>query len=434
VEKNPLKPVPPAKPRFFFGWYIIAAVLIMLFITSGTGVAIFFKPMLDEFGWDRPTLSLAGSVASLVFAVISPFMGRFIDRFGGKAMLLIATATQTLSSLVLGFASNLAFVYLGRILGIIGYLHPATVLVNRWFVKKRGWALGIVSVGFPMGILVLSPVSQLLVLTWGWRQTLFFWAGLTVILILPLVIFLRNKPEDKGLLPDGEVAGYNATGKSEPADRTKTGVGLKQTLGTRSFWLLFFAMFICGTSCGLILTHTVILGTDLGYSEIIAATFLSVQGGVCILGVILTGRMSDKFARNKVLGFTFMIRSLSFIVLVVAVVAGGASLWMLYLGMALFGFGFFTTSPLSSGLAADLFGNRSMGTIIGLLSGAHMVGAAIGTYAGGLTFQLTGSYLIIIATQAGLEVFAAIFAFLIKQPVKLSIPISSEPGKIKAAR
>ncbi len=391
----------------------------MLFITSGTGVAIFFKPILDEFGWDRPTLSLASSVAALVFAVVAPFMGRFIDRFGGRAMLFIATAAQILSSLVIGLASNLAFVYLGRILGIIGYLHPATVLVNRWFVKKRGWALGIVSIGFPMGILVLSPLSQLLVLSWGWRQTLFFWAGVTAILILPLVIFLRNKPEDKGLLPDGQFAAEIPLHKPEMSAPTETGVDLKQALGTRSFWFLFFAMFICGISCGLILTHTVIFGTDLGYSEIIAATFLSVQGGICILGVTLTGRISDRFARNKVLGATFIVRSFSFVVLVVAVAAGGTSLWMLYLGMALFGFGSFTTAPLSNGLAADLFGNRRMGTIIGLLSGAHMVGSAIGTFAGGLTYQLTGSYLIIFAVQAAVEILAAVFAFLIKKQVRI---------------
>jgi MFS family permease len=165
----------------------------------------------------------------------------------------------------------------------------------------------------------------------------------------------------------------------------------------------------------LILTHTVIFGTDLGYSEIISATFLSVQGGVCILGVVLTGQISDKFARNKVLGITFVVRSSSFIVLVIAVVLGGASLWMLYLGMALFGFGFFTTAPLSSGLAADLFGNKRMGTIIGLISGAHMVGSAIGTFAGGVTYQLTGSYQTIIAVQAGVELLAALFAFSIRK-------------------
>jgi MFS family permease len=247
---------------------------------------------------------------------------------------------------------------------------------------------------------------------------LFFWAGLSVVLILPLVVFIKNKPEDKNLAPDGEITGETPSNTVKITTRTETGFYFKEAVKTRAFWLLFFAMFICGTSCGLLLTHTVVIGTDLGYSEIIGATFLSVQGGVCILGVVLTGQMSDKFARNKVLSMTFFIRSLSFIVLAIAVVAGGASLWMLYLGMALFGFGFFTTAPLSNGLAADLFGNLRMGTIIGLLSSAHMIGTAIGTFAGGITFQLTGSYQIIIAIQAGVELLAALFAFLIKKPFR----------------
>jgi MFS family permease len=410
--------VTSAKPRFFYGWYIVAASWMMLFIMGGTGAAIFFKPMLDEFGWDRATLSITGSVGLLFFAAAAPFMGRFIDRFGTKTMLFIATATQALSAAVLGFTTNLVYVYIGRILGEIRYLHPTQVLTNRWFVKKRGFALGIVSVGFPMGTLVLSPVSQLLVSNWGWRETLFFWAALTVVLILPLVIFVRNKPEDKGLAPDGEPPVKTAAGVIRVKEKVETGVSLKEAAGKGSFWLLAFSQFICGTSCGLLLTHTVIFATDMGYAEMIGATFLSVQGGVCLLGVLITGQMSDKFRRNRVLSMTYVIRSISFMVLVVAVVAGGASLWMLYLGMALFGFGFFTTAPLASGLAADLFGNLRMGTIIGLISGFHMVGAAIGTYAGGITYQLTGSYIIIFAVQGGLELVAAALAFLIIRPSK----------------
>lgn len=163
------------------------------------------------------------------------------------------------------------------------------------------------------------------------------------------------------------------------------------------------------------MTHIVIFATDFGYSEMIGASLLSVQGGVNLVGVLLTGHMSDRIARSRVLALTHLIRSLSFGTIVIFIIFGGGSLWLLYIAMALFGFGWFTTAPLASGLVADLFGYRRMGTIIGLTMSCHMVGMAIGAYAGGITFELTGSYYSIFLIQGILELLASGFAFAIKQ-------------------
>jgi predicted MFS family arabinose efflux permease len=127
----------------------------------------------------------------------------------------------------------------------------------------------------------------------------------------------------------------------------------------------------------------------------------------------VTGQMSDFMARNKVLGMTHFIRGLSFLVIVAALIFGGGSLWMIYVAMALFGFGWFTTAPLSVGLVADMFGNLRMGTLIGVILSAHLIGSAIGTFGGGFVYQMTGSYLDVFITQGILEMAAMVFAFAI---------------------
>lgn len=412
-----------SKPRIYYGWYIVAVSWMMSFFVSATAVGIFFKPILDEFGWDRATLSMISAVTMVIFAVISPFMGRLIDRFGTRTMMVISILGQTLSSVVYGISSGLGTIYAASILYQLKPNHSSQVLINRWFIKQRGKALGILSTSIPLGTLLLSPVSQLMITGWGWRPTMFFWAGVSAIVLLPLTLLVRNKPSDKGLVPDGElpagkiynnvllqVKPNNVSGQAKP----DSGYNITEVIKHSSFWLLTFTQVICGVSCGLMATHTVIFATDLGYSAMIGATFLSVQGGVSLLGVLVTGPMSDHWPRNKVLSMTHLIRSLSFVLLVVTIVFAHGSLWMLYLAMALFGFGWFTTAPLAAGLVADLFGNLRMGTILGITLAGHMIGMSIGAYAGGFTYQLTGSYMHMFLITGIIEFIAANLAFSIR--------------------
>jgi len=412
------------KPRFFYGWYLVAASWVMLFLMNAVAIGIFFKPILEEFKLDRATLSSVQMVAMLVFAAVSPFLGRLIDRFGPRVMLFVCVATQTISSAVTGLATGLWHLYIGRFLFEIRSLHSTQVLINRWFVKKRGTALGIVATGMPIGALALSPLSQYLILTWGWRTTMLFWAGVIFVVLFLLTLPIRNNPEDKGYGPDGEpMFPLSPTDRSQKPEAdiglsgpaATSGSSLVGAIRAGSFWLLSASHLICGIGCGFMMTHVVIFATDVGYSAMIGASFLSVWGAVNLVGVLLTGNMSDRYARNRVLALTHFIRSLSFFIVVVFILLDGGSLWLLYIAMALFGFGWFTTAPLASGLVADLFGNIRMGTIMGLVLSCHIIGMALGAYAGGITFEITGSYYLIFLTQGILEFLAAGFAFFIKR-------------------
>ena len=420
------EPPIPEKPRIFYGWHIVFALWAMFFLVNAVNAGIFFKPILEAFRVDRATLSLVYTLALLLFAIATPFLGRLIDRFGPRAMLFICLGTQTLSSTVNGLAASLWHIFAGRFLYEIKALQAGQVLVNRWFVKKRGRAQGIAATGMPIGSLLLAPLSQYLILAWGWRETMFFWAGISFVILLPLTLLIRNKPGEKGYGPDGEPAskagpdGWSLKpGEDVQAERSAAFSGHDMAGAARqtSFWFLSATQLICGIGCGFMMTHIVIFATDFGYSAMIGASLLSVQGGLNLVGVLVTGHVSDRYARHRVLALTHVVRSLAFFTAVVFILRGGGSLWMLYLAMVLFGLGWFTTSPLTSGLVADLFGGMSMGTIIGVTMSCHTVGMALGAYAGGVTFELTGSYYWFFLAQAILELLAAGCAFAIKRSV-----------------
>ncbi len=142
----------------------------MFFLVNAVSAGIFFKPILEEFREDRATLSLVYTLALLLFAIVTPFLGRLIDRFGPRVMLFMCLGTQTLSATVNGLAASLWHIFAGRFLYEIKSLQAGQVLINRWFLQKRGRAQGIAATGMPAGSLLLVPLSQYLILAWGWRH------------------------------------------------------------------------------------------------------------------------------------------------------------------------------------------------------------------------------------------------------------------------
>ena len=253
---------------------------------------------------------------------------------------------------------------------------------------------------------------------------MFFWAGVTLAVMLPLALVIRNDPRDIGWEPDGELLDSDRSVGQSSQPRfvaseinigEKVAFSLFQAVKTAPFWLLSLAHFICGTGCGFMMTHIVIFATDMGYSDMIAASLLSVQGGLNLVGVLATGYLSDRMSRSKVLALTHFVRTLSFVTIVAFILSGGGSLWMLYAAMVFFGFGWYTTGPLTAGLVADLFGGSRMGTILGVTTSCHMLGMAIGAYTGGVIFEFTQSYFLFFVVQCLLSLLATLFSLAIKR-------------------
>lgn len=406
----------------FYGWYIVIASWIMVFLQYSVSFSIFFKPILEEFKWDRAMLSSVQSIGLLAFTVVSPFLGRLLDKVGPRIMIAISAGSQIVSAFLNGIASSIWYLYAGRFTyGITVY--PGTqVLVNRWFVKLKGTALGIVTSAMPIGTLILTPISQFLILNWNWRVTMLFWAAVMLVVILPLLLVIRNNPRDKGLEPDGEklsdrdlkksldVSGLNRTVPAEEVGHT-----ISQAARTSGFWLLSLSQMACGIGCGFMMTHIVIFATDVGFSDMIGATLVSVQGAFNLIGVITMGYLSDRMVRKNTLAMTYFIRALSFATLIIFSLVASQSLLLLYVAMALFGIGWFTTAPLTAAVAADLYGNLRLGTILGITVACHMFGMAIGSYMGGVIFDATSSYLLFFLIQCPVELAALLLVFFIKE-------------------
>ena len=260
---------------------------------------------------------------------------------------------------------------------------------------------------------------------------MFLWAGLTLVIMLPLAFTLKDRPEDAGLLPDGDGLGEAASVKTEstvPA-AVAPSLSVSQAVRTRPFWLLSVGHFLCGAGCGLIMTHIVIFATDAGYSELVGASLLSVIGAVNVAGVLATGLLSDRMSKPGVLALTHLVRTVSFGVVVAFIMLGERSLWMLYAAMALFGFGWFTTAPLVAGLVTGIFGPARAGTILGVVTSGHFLGMAVGAYAGGLVFEATGNYLLVFAVLAGLSLAATLLSLAIKHPAAKSSPLEVANGR-----
>lgn len=394
---------------------MVIASWVLTFLISGVAVSVFFKPMLEEFGWNRVTQSSVQLIGLIVFTIVSPFLGRFIDRCGPRMMIFACVATQLFSNLANGAARNIWHLYVGRILYGINVVSSTQVLINRWFLKKRGTALGIMSTGMPLGTMLLVPLTQQLILTWGWRQAMFFWAAVMFLIMLPISLLIKNSPGDIGYAPDGEPVGSVLDNGADMGSGVHDGSNLGEALRKVAFWFMSVAHFICGLSCGFIMTHIVIFATDAGYSDMVAASLVSVQGALNLVGLLVTGYLSDKMVRSRVLALTHLIRSISFGIVVIFILSGGGSLWMLYLSMIFFGFGWFTTAPLQSGLVADLFGNLRMGTILGVEASCHTLGMAIGSYLGGIVYEFYGSYSPMFVAQGLLELLAAGLFLSIRQ-------------------
>lgn len=364
----------------------------------------------DAFQVSRTMVASISTLSLAFYGLGQPLAGRLMDRWGGRIVLSLSLGLVGLALMLSAFATQywqLLFLY-GVLLslGAAGASNvTATALVSKWFVKKQGLAMGLVLAGMAAGPLILVPLTMYLLETIDWRWTLFSIGLGTGLVLAPLTfLFVRSYPKDKGLAPYGAEENHGpkkvepAHGGTSPDLPLQKGMSVKEMLTNRLFWMMATAFFVCGfTDLGLIFTHLIPYVEEKGFSSGLIGAGFSVIATFNLIGTVSSGYLADRMHRSRLLAMIYAFRGLTLILLLMV---DSAFLFVLFA----LSFGLTEVAALAPGssLSADLFGQKSVGLVFGVISLCHQIGAAVGSFVSGLIYDLFGSYDYAILLSIGL--------------------------------
>ena len=386
---------------------VVGAVVCILAVGYAVwySFALFLVALVREFGWSRAEAAGALSVYVLVHAACSPLVGRLVDRFGPRPLvhagaLLVGLAMLGCSQLTALWQLYLFFgVLAAAALAVMGWV-PCITLIGRWFSRRLGLAVGIAGAGIGLGTFVAAPPLQFLIEAAGWRATYLVLAVVLALLPQPLALLLRARPEDMGLVRDGQAPLRTPDRRSpSPGDSPRVvdaaWVHQEWTVGravrTRRFQLLFATFALTGFAVQQTHAHHAAYLVGNGYEPILAAAVVSAVGLASIGGKILVGTASDWLGRELMLSLGVGAGAMAMLLLL-SFAGGGAPLPLLFLYAGLFALGYSVAPSLSPSIASDLFYGRAYGAIFGVLNVSGGIGGALGAWLAGYVFDQTGAY------------------------------------------
>ena len=385
-------------PKFSIMWVVVIISFVNLAVAYGLNFSfsIFFVAILEEFKWSRANIAGAFSLSAVLLGISSWFIGRWVDRFGSRRILIGGAILLSLAILASGWVRQIWHLYLffGVLAAIgtsgLGWV-PHSVLLSNWFVQNRGTMVGIAFSGMGIGILIIGPTSQFLISLFGWRNA-YRILGLTVLAcLLPLNYILRDWPNEKKNCysePGAEVPNQGRElGKkgAQAGDWT-----LRRSMRTLPFWSLCLSFLLIPLGIFPVVIHQVAYIVDQGYSRILASFILGLMGLLSTIGRLIFGTLSDRIGREKAVTWSFFCSILGILILL-SLPSLDSVLW-LYVYSILFGVGFGARGPIIAAMMADLFQGKHFGSIYGFINIANGIGGALGPWLGGFLHDITGSY------------------------------------------
>ena len=400
--------------RVFFGWWIVGSGFI---VNTFNGALVFhafgaYVVLLeDDFGWSRTTFAFAFALQRIESGLLGPIEGWAIDRFGPRKVMMTGLVIFAIGFLALSQINSILTFYIAFLLialgSVLGSFLPVTVAVVNWFNRRRAFALAMVSMGFAAGGLIQPGVVALLE-SLGWRGMAVA-SGLFVLAIgIPLAALVRHRPEDYGMLPDGDVA---APGDVQPPP--ERGFTARQALRTRAFWFIALGHSSSLLVIGAVMVHFVARVTEgLGYSLALAATMITLMTVAMVIGqTFIGGILGDRLNKRLTI-----IIALSGHTVALLLLAFAFNIYMVLGFVIINGVCMGARGPLIQAMRADYFGRTSFGTIMGFSSMVMMGGMIIGPVVAGLSYDMTGSYEIGFVILSILALSGGVFFMFANKP------------------
>ncbi len=384
-----------AETRGFYGWWMVGALYLIVLNTGGMGFycfPVFVQSLIDEFGWTMTQISVAAALWAIVYGFSGPVIGILIARFGVMKTMLGAAVISSLT--LVGYASIQALWMLYAIMFGAGFaiagttLVPAQTAITNWFNKYRGRAMSLMMLGIGSGGFLLPPLNEYLIRTLGWRQTWLVAFGVTWLLVIPLiVVFVRTKPSELGLLPDGA-----AVGEGSASD--VSGLPVKQAIASATFWLIFATYVLQLMGLSAMNFHFVpYLIQEAHYTPQQAASFLGFTVLLSIPGRLLFGWMADRISPAVVLAIVGILLACGPSLLEVLFVKMGLeNVNLLWLYTVPYGLGIAGNAVVLPLLVSRCFGVLHFSKIMGLVMSGFAIGIVVGIPGAGKIFDATGSY------------------------------------------
>ena len=413
---------------FFYGWVVVGASATAVFARMApniTTLTIFILPLSQEFGWSRTLISGSVSAGALAALVLSPAIGWAIDRFGARPMLVISVLVLGMAMTSLAWATTPLTFYIAfasaRVVFHTSAPIGASTVSARWFIRKRGRAIGIIFLGGAIGGLVFTMLAAQMIEHFGMKAA-WLSIGLVVLAVsvAPSLFLVVERPEDLGLLPDNAQAPSTtrlvqraSAVRAAPDDDSWS---LADAMRTRTFWILFFmgmAMFCVNTGTNV---HIGAYYRDQGLTLTLAAVAISFSWLVSAFGSVLWGWVLEKIEARHAYSIVFMILGVSTIYLLTVDSTAEALVAAALIGSVSSG-----SNVIISIMYANYYGRDSLGRIRGVSETGVLMGQAAGPLLAGILFDNRGSYSLVFILFGGIALACSLVVLTAKPPLRANL-------------